>query len=205
MVRIPTAEPRTPPVGDVRVGVPVQAATIGAFVDAAAHLIGLRVRRSAHNVVAYDISATPLVEQSPKGLATTLPTIWPVSPRATHVWVWARVQADRGDDERTQEVTAGLYAVEGGDELDVGVVWNADLLDGAVDDDDDDEYPLREIHTGWRTIAAAGDAATPPRLLIIPADTEPGTLLELRMTATDARLVSVSLWELAPAAMEQSP
>lgn len=203
MVRIPTAEPRTPPIGDVRVGVPVQATTIGAFVEAAAHLIGLRIRRSAHNIVAYDISATPLVEQSPKGVESTVPTIWPVSPRATHVWVWARVQADRGEDERTQEVTAGLYAVSDGEELDKGIVWDANLLDGAVAGDNDDEYPLREIHSGFRTISGV-DAATPPRLLNIPADTAAGTLLELRMTATDARLVSISLWELAPAAMEQS-
>ncbi len=203
LITIPTAEPDVPPVEDVRVGVAVQAATVRAFLEGAAHLMGLRLKREAHNVVAHDISGGPLEEQTPKGATGTVRTLWRVSRRAEHVWCWIRYQAARGADDRDQVITAALHAFDDGAELDKGVAWTADHLDGDADEGEDAvDFPLRETHTGFDTVAGF-ESQTPPRLLNIP-DGLDGDLVELRVTATDARIIAVSLWELAPATMEQS-
>ncbi|MEZ4436663.1 MAG: hypothetical protein R3F65_30040 [bacterium] len=192
-----------PDLAAVRVAVPVQATTLGAAVAAVAHLIGVRMRRAASTVVAYDLASGPLERRTPKGVQADVRTLWPVSPRAERVWVWALVQADRSDD-RGQEITASLHRVADGVQLDAGFVWTGDHLDGSVvrADDGEDLFPLREVHSGWRVAPAAGAVVSAPRLLNIPAGVPAGTLLELRMTATDARIVSVSIWEAAPAELE---
>lgn len=195
---VPLRRPSTavPSDAETYVGRPVSSATLAGMADYANHLAGRRARRLTTTLVSSraGYAGHPGI---PFGGSTERVVVIP-SSLARNLFV----QIDYVADAESSTVPSIVCRLEGffGTLRDRGVIWTRS--DGSLPGHQArigsiDQYVPQSVHTTTRVQdeLATEAVASAPRLLSVPS-TARGVIGVLVFTVTQARLLSVSAWEL---------
>jgi hypothetical protein len=193
---IPLTQPDPPPLESCRIRRPATSALMSCLIDAGLHLVGSAYRRACHQLVTWPAGDFELDTDATGKAYTDWPVrvLWRASALAEYAVVAFTYQSTEADGV----VAAGLYTTAGVS-LDAGYSWR--VVDGTLASGDGSEgeadlvgFPIFLATSGAQPHTSTGLGVS-PRPLIIPVGSR-GSMVEARLTPTNVRILSVSVWEM---------